>query len=147
MKYLKQGLKTFVVTSGLLVASMALAAPEASSTLKLSTILEKLNQQGYSNIHDVEREHGILKIEGINDKGIKYEIHIDPKSGDILKKQHHIKTRLSALDIAKKLEAKGYKQIDEIEFDEGVYKVKVLDKNQKEIELHVDPNTGEIEKD
>lgn len=147
MKLLRHGIKTLVVASSLLVASAALAAPEAPSTLKLSTILEKLNQQGYSNIHDVEREHGILKIEGTNDEGVKYEIHIDPKSGDILKKQHHIKTRLSALDIAKKLEAQGYKQIDEIEFDEGTYKVKALDKNQKEIELHIDPNTGKIEKD
>ena len=46
-------------------------------------------------------------------------------------------------EIVKSLEQQGYKQIAEIEFDDGKWEVEVYKDNQKR-ELKVDPSTGKI---
>lgn len=43
----------------------------------------------------------------------------------------------------KKFETDGKLSIVEVEFDEGVYKVKAMTPDKKEKEFHVDPQTGE----
>ncbi|ADJ28184.1 PepSY domain-containing protein [Nitrosococcus watsonii] len=46
-------------------------------------------------------------------------------------------------EIVKSLEEQGFKQISEIEFDDGKWEVDVYKDNQKR-ELEVDPSSGEI---
>lgn len=143
MLYIKKWIFIALLVVGF-VSSLSSEATSASDTKtpKLSDILQQLDSKGYTNIQDVEYDHGILIVEGINDNGIKFELHLDPKTGAILKQQHHLRTRLSIIDIAKQIEAKGYITIDEIEFDEGIYKVEAVNKNEEKIEMRIDPNTG-----
>ncbi|MFO2699644.1 PepSY domain-containing protein, partial [Legionella pneumophila serogroup 7] len=90
MLTIKHYLKPMILFSGLLVAPITMAEAtksEETSTVKLSTILQQLSDQGYKNIHDAEIDDGILTVEGSNEQGVKFEIHLDPATGKILKKQ------------------------------------------------------------
>ncbi|QDP73246.1 PepSY domain-containing protein [Legionella israelensis] len=117
-----------------------------TSSLKMSDILQSLYNKGYKNIHDIEKENGIIKAEGINEQGIRYELHLNSRTGEIIKQKQNMQLPLSALDIAKEVETQGYFDITEIEFDESRYKVKALDKSHKEVELQINPDTGKIER-
>jgi hypothetical protein len=46
--------------------------------------------------------------------------------------------------IVKMLEDKGYGRISEVEFEDGKWEVEVHQANGKELELHVDPLSGQI---
>jgi hypothetical protein len=46
--------------------------------------------------------------------------------------------------IVKALEDRGYKVITEIEFEDGKWEVEVQQASGKELELHVDPLSGQI---
>jgi hypothetical protein len=46
--------------------------------------------------------------------------------------------------IVKMLEDKGYREISEVEFEDGKWEVEVQQANGKELELHVDPINGQI---
>lgn len=106
MPDIKHYLKPIILFSGLLVAPFAMAEAtkaEETSTVKLSTILQQLSDQGYKNIHDAEIDDGVLTVEGSNEQGVKFEIHLDPATGKILKKQEHPQPKYSIIDITKKL--------------------------------------------
>lgn len=46
--------------------------------------------------------------------------------------------------IIKSVEDQGYKNIEEVEFDDGVWEIEVHQAGGKEIEIHADPMTGKI---
>ncbi len=50
---------------------------------------------------------------------------------------------LTLLDVAKKLEARGYSNVTKIEFDHGTYEVNAWDGKGRRVKLHLDPITGE----
>ncbi|HCE5319998.1 TPA: PepSY domain-containing protein [Legionella pneumophila] len=150
MPDIKHYLKPIILFSGLLAAPFAMAEAtkaEETSTVKLSTILQQLSDQGYKNIHDAEINDGVLTVEGSNEQGVKFEIHLDPATGKILKKQEHPQPKYSIIDITKKIETEGKFKIIEIEFDEGIYKIKGETDSHEKKELHIDPNTGETKTD
>lgn len=145
----KNGFKGWISLLGMVAVTQTIAAPNTSpeapnTSIKLSAMLQALNNQGYKHINDVEYEDKVIKVEGHSDSGIRFELYLNPKTGDIIKNQQIINPRLSIVDIAKKIETLGYAQIKEIEFDESVYKVEAMDSKGKKHELEIDPNTGAI---
>lgn len=46
--------------------------------------------------------------------------------------------------IIKSVEDQGYKNISEVEFDDGVWEIEVHQAGGKEVEIHVDPVAGKI---
>lgn len=54
--------------------------------------------------------------------------------------------RLSIAQIAQRVEAEGYRDIEEIEREGTTYEVCAKDKDGKEVELTVNASTGRIEK-
>lgn len=55
-----------------------------ADALKLSKIIEKLEQQGFAPIVDVEFDDGVWEIDAYRGKE-KRELHVDPKTGKILR--------------------------------------------------------------
>ncbi len=48
--------------------------------------------------------------------------------------------------VIQNLQAKGYKNIHEVKFDDGIYKAEASNADGKEIKLHINPQTNEITK-
>lgn len=55
-------------------------------------------------------------------------------------------TKMSIAEIAKSVEAQGYRDIDEIEFEGSFYEVCAKDASGKKVELTVNASTGRVEK-
>jgi len=53
-------------------------------------------------------------------------------------------TPLTMLEVSKKLDQAGYKNIRDIEFEEGVFKVKAMDAQGKKVEFKVNAVNGTI---
>jgi hypothetical protein len=47
-------------------------------------------------------------------------------------------------EIIKSIEDQGYKNIEEVEFDDGAWEIEVHQASGKEVEIHVDPVAGKI---
>lgn len=110
---------------------------------KLSSILQKLSEEGYTKIQDIELEDGVLSVEGANKEGAQFKLELNPETGEITKKKVLEQPKISIIEVVKKFETDGKLTIVEVEFDEGMYKVKAMTPDKKEKEFHVDPQTGE----
>ncbi|WP_133130500.1 PepSY domain-containing protein [Legionella yabuuchiae] len=132
-----------IISFFIATAVSAHTSPDKNEQAKLSTILKKLSDEGYTTIQDVELEDNVLTVEGVNKEGTPFKVQLDPKTGNILK-QKQIQPKYSIIEVVKKVEGAGNLQIVEVEFDEGIYKVKALTPDQKEKELRIDPQTGDI---
>ncbi|HMN21381.1 MAG TPA: PepSY domain-containing protein [Ottowia sp.] len=53
--------------------------------------------------------------------------------------------QLTIRDIYDRIEAAGYREIREIEWDDGRYEVKALSAQGERVKLHVNGRTGEVE--
>ena len=57
---------------------------EPVATIGKDAIIIKLQDAGYTNVHDVEMEGGVWKAEANDSKGNDVEIKLDPNDGHIL---------------------------------------------------------------
>lgn len=113
----------------------------------MSSILQNLQIHGYFIVRKIEFENGMYQAEAINGRGKRVKIKISPKTGEVAVPEV-TDNHLTALDVAKKLEAAGYTTIYKIKADDKKYNVEALDNSTAEkIELNVDSKTGEISKE
>jgi roadblock/LC7 domain-containing protein len=57
---------------------------ENTATITKESVLQMLTAQGYTNLHDVEFEGGVWKVEGHDAQGHDVELKIDPDTGKVL---------------------------------------------------------------
>jgi uncharacterized membrane protein YkoI len=60
---------------------------EESGLLPVEAIVARLSGAGYSDIREVEREHGRYEVKGRNAEGQLVEIKVDARTGEILKQR------------------------------------------------------------
>jgi uncharacterized membrane protein YkoI len=53
----------------------------------MEEIAEILRTAGFSEPHSVEEEHGVIEVKALGPDGRRYEIYIDPATGEILKQE------------------------------------------------------------
>ena len=59
----------------------------STSALSMEEILVKLNEQGYTQIYEIEREPGAYEVEVLDPKLGKIELYLDPSTGRILQRK------------------------------------------------------------
>ncbi len=72
-----------IASASFLALSPAFGEQPGSEAQPLSKIVESLERQGYTPIVEVDYDAGRWEIEAYRN-GAKYEIHVDPKTGEIL---------------------------------------------------------------
>lgn len=138
-----------------LSVKVALADDMPNQPINLTNVIKKLQTLGYNNIEEIKFDDGILKVETINAKGEEIKLRMDPQNYNIVSSKteknwemHQPKpAKFSMLDVIQKLESGGYHNIYKIEYEDTNYKVKALDQNNKKVELKINANTGEINKE
>ncbi|MGH8029091.1 MAG: PepSY domain-containing protein [Arenimonas sp.] len=59
--------------------------PDAGvATITRETVMANLTVAGYTNLHDVEFENGVWKVEGHDPTGKDVELKVDPNTGKVL---------------------------------------------------------------
>lgn len=65
-------------------ATRKIIPDEVVATIGKDAIVIKVQEAGYSNVHDVEMEGGVWKAEADDSKGADVELKLDPNDGHIL---------------------------------------------------------------
>jgi hypothetical protein len=60
----------------------------AGSALPMEEILVRLKDQGYDEVYEIERERGLYEVKARDQDGWRVEIYVDPRTGDILRREH-----------------------------------------------------------
>lgn len=121
-------------------ASVALAQP--TDALTAPQVRAQLEAQGYTRINDVEFDDGMWKADATNANGKRMEVRLHPRTGQVYPEDGS--TNLGEADIRAALAAAGYTNVHDVEFDDGLWKAEADAPGGGEVELKMDPDTGEI---
>jgi hypothetical protein len=125
-------------------APIALATNQPpENAMKMSQILERLQQEGYYLVKSIEYNGKVYEVEVLKNDGDKEKIEITI-NGEVIKANND-KKLMSLMDAIKQVENSGYKNIYKIKADAKKYEIKAYDKDNKQVDLDVDATTGQIE--
>ncbi|MEO6800785.1 MAG: PepSY domain-containing protein [Rhodanobacter sp.] len=129
----------------LAVGAMAVGAGRAEmaqQTLTEARVRSKLTEQGYTQVRGVKFNDGKWHAEAKSADGNHVDVHIDPGTGKVYPDQQVPK--LSKHDVEAALKTRGYTDVHDVAFDDGVWKAKAANPAGNKVKLRVDAITGKV---
>jgi len=113
-----------------------------AGALSESAIKADIANAGYQEVKDLEFKDGVwqAKARGGNDKWV--HIKVGPTTGKVY--EADAPSRLNKDEIKAKLTAQGYQDVDDVDFDDGLWSADAKDPQGKKVDLLVDPNDGSV---
>lgn len=131
------------------LASMTLAlslgvsgAVLAQQAMTEAQVRETLIHQGYTDIDDLKFDGGVWRAKADSADGNDVKLRIDPKTGKVYPDKEV--SHLSEDDVRAALATQGYRNVHDVDFDDGVWHAKADDKNDHRVKLTVDPSSGHV---
>jgi uncharacterized membrane protein YkoI len=115
--------------------------PNTGSALTEADVRALMANQGYTEINDVEFKEGVWTADGKSADGNHVEVKVD-NTGKIVA-DDNVAT-ISKDQIIVKAQEAGYKNVHDVEFEGGVWKVEADMADGTDVELKMDPNDGHI---
>ena len=135
-------LLAFALSLAFAGGALAQAAPaNTGSALTEADVRALLANEGYSEINDVEFKEGVWTADGKSADGNHVEVKVD-NSGKILPDKGV--ATISKDQIIIKAQEAGYKNVHDVDFEGGVWKVEAEMADGTDVELKMDPNDGHI---
>jgi hypothetical protein len=123
-------------------AAFAQAAPaNTGSPMTEANVRALLSAQGYTGINDVEFKEGMWTADAKSADGNHVEVKVD-NSGKIIPDQHV--ATIGKDQIIVMAQQAGYKNVHDVDFEGGVWKVEANMADGTDVELKMDPNDGHI---
>ena len=99
-------------------------------------------QAGYKEVKGLEFKNGVwdAKARGGNDNWVR--IKVGPVTGKVY--QADAPSRLNQDEVKAKLTAQGFQNIDDVEFDDGLWRAEAQDTDGRDVNLLVDPGDGSV---
>ncbi|ANB17105.1 PepSY domain-containing protein [Dokdonella koreensis] len=119
----------------------------AAAPLTAATVRQRLEAAGYSAIRDLEFDDGFWEADARNPAGRRVELRIHGWTGAIVEERVEggpVAGGLSAAQILERLAAAGYRNIRNLEFDDGYWEADATNAAGVRVELRIDPVTGEV---
>ncbi|MDT3679706.1 MAG: PepSY domain-containing protein [Burkholderiaceae bacterium] len=123
--------------------------------LTLHEVHLKLDQMGYRELTKISREHDRLRIKATDAQGRRVDVDVDPVTGDVRDTEvrrgrgdHADADQASWLTLHQvqvKLEAMGYRDIEEIDREPDHFHAKATDAQGRRVRLAVAPRSGDVE--
>lgn len=101
-----------------------------------------LKAQGYTHIHEVKYSGGTWVADAKSADGNRVEVRVDAATGKVIPDE-----TVATIDkdaIIAKLLAANYSDVHDVEFDDGVWNAEAKDSSGYDVDLKLDPNTGNI---
>ena len=113
-----------------------------SGALSEPVIKADIANAGYQEVKGLEFKDGVwqAKARGGNDKWVR--IKVGPTTGKVY--QADAPSRLTENEVKAKLTAQGYQNIDDVEFDDGLWSADAKNPEGKKVDLLVDPDDGSV---
>ena len=115
--------------------------PNTGSALTEADVRALMANQGYTEINDVEFKEGVWTADGKSADGNHVEVKVD-NTGKVVA-DDNVAT-ISKDQIIVKAQEAGYKNVHDVQFEGGVWKVEADMADGTDVELKMDPNDGHI---
>ncbi|MCR6664320.1 MAG: PepSY domain-containing protein [Luteimonas sp.] len=134
-------LQIHLLAIGLAAATGTVVAQQVEA-LSAPQVRAQLEAQGYTDIDDLKFDDGMWKAEAKGANGEKVDVRIDPRTGQVYPDDQV--PSLGEDDIRARLALADYSNVHDVEFDDGLWKAEGKDRSGRDVELRLDPETGEI---
>ncbi len=121
---------------------VAQAQPGDRGNFSATDIAGKVEAAGYSQVSEIEFDDGFWEVKAVDGRGVRTTVLVDPRSGELI--DANAMPQLSAADIANQLQSQGYRNVRDIELDDGRYEVEATNPAGYNVDLKVDPRDGRI---
>jgi hypothetical protein len=113
-----------------------------TGALSESAIKADIANAGYQEVKGLKFEDGVwqAKARGGNDKWVR--IKVGPTTGKVY--EADAPSRLNKNEIKAKLTAQGYQDVDDVDFDDGLWSADAKNPEGKKVDVLVDPNDGSV---
>lgn len=135
-------MKTLLITAAIALAAIPLTLA-AIDLRGGDDVRKKLNDSGYTEVRDIEYSDGLWEAEVKRADGRWGEVHIDPKTSEVLDGRT-AGTLLEASAIIQKIEAAGYSQVNDLDRDGAIWEADAVNGNGERVELRVAATDGRI---
>ena len=146
---LAHGSARVLLAASMLAPAAAFAGqPDAPSSeanpqpLTKVEIVSMLEAKGYTRINDVEFKDGMWQADARSADGERLDLSIDASSGKVYPEK--LVANLSEDDVKAKLTAAGYLDVHDLDFENGLWTAEAEIGKGLDVELTLDPKTGEI---
>lgn len=133
---------TLALAAALPAAALAQDAAPATDAMTAPQVRAALTAEGYTAINDVEFEEGLWKADARSADGNRVEVRIDPATGN--QYPSTAVATLGAADIEARLATAGYLKVHDLDFEDGLWHAEAEDAQGVNLELKIDPATGEV---
>lgn len=113
-----------------------------TGALSESAIKADIANAGYQEVKGLKFKDGVwqAKARGGNDKWV--HIKIGPTTGKVY--EADAPSRLNKDEIKAKLTAQGYQDVDDVDFDDGLWSADAKNPQGEKVDVLVDPNDGSV---
>jgi len=113
-----------------------------AGALSEAAIKADIGNAGYQEVKGLKFKDGVwqAKARGGNDKWV--HIKIGPSTGKVY--EADAPSRLNKNEIKAKLTAQGYQDVDDVDFDDGLWSAEAKNPEGKKVDLLVDPDDGSV---
>jgi hypothetical protein len=115
---------------------------EVASPMTETDVRAAMGAEGYTEINDVKFSEGVWTADAKSADGNHVEVKLDATTGKIIPDEHVAK--ISKDEVIVKVQAAGYTNVHDVDFEGGVWKVEANDSAGNDVELKVDPDNGRI---
>ena len=117
-------------------------AQQPAGALSEDAIKTAIANAGYKEVKDLEFEDGVWrsKARGGNSKWV--ELAVGPVNGKVYPAD--APSKLNENEIKAKLTAAGYQNVDDVDFDDGLWRAEAETADKKDLDLLVDPDDGSV---
>lgn len=139
-------MKTIALSAALALclAGTASAQPQDDhGAMTKAQVRAQLQQQGYSDIDDLEFSHGMWRARAESGNGHNVRLRIDPRNGKAYPDDQKL-ARLGKDDVRAALSSAGYTDVHDVDFDDGLWTAKAQNSAGKHVKVQVDPDTGKV---
>lgn len=123
------------------VAGAQAVAANTGSALTEADVRALLANSGYTEVNDVEFKEGVWTADGKSADGNHVEVKVD-NTGKVI--PDTAVATITKDQIIIKAQQAGYKNVHDVDFEGGVWKVEAETADGTDVELKMDPNDGHI---
>lgn len=116
--------------------------PRPADALPQDQIMQNIASAGYRNVEDLQFQNGLWVADARDGAGNSVKIMIAPVSGHVYTENEP--SRLDKDEIEARLTAQGYQDVDDLDFDDGIWRAEARDASGHDMDLIIDPTDGSV---
>ena len=131
-----------VTASAALLLALTGTATLAQQAKTENDVRTQLQQQGYKDVHDLKFEDGMWHAKAKGADGTRLTINVDPKTGKAF--PDNKVARMGKEDVKAALATQGYTDVDDVDFDDGMWHAEAKNRAGKKVKVQIDPDSGKV---